>query len=92
MQNIPVAFPPIINNGIMFMIELISYNDFPLFYLIIGIRLYYDAKKHAMYVHYSYFRQNTVYIQSLPKFIYRSTIDKTNKILFPNNCHVYIAR
>ena len=87
-----IAFPQITNNSIMFMIELISYNDIPLFYLIIGIRLYYDAKKHDMYVHYSYFRQNTVYIQSLPKFIYRSTIDKTNKILFPNNCHVYIAR
>ena len=87
-----IAFPKINNNGIQIMIELISYNDIPLFYSIIGIRLYYDAKKHAMYVHYSYFRQNTVYIQSLPKFIYRSTIDKTNKILFPNNCHVYIAR
>ena len=86
-----IAFPQITNNSIMFMIELISYNDIPLFYLIIGIRLYYDAKKHDMYVHYSYFRQNTVYIQSLLKLIYR-TIDRTNKILFPINSHVYIAR
>ena len=86
-----IAFPQKTNNSIKFMIELISYNDIPLFYLVIGIRLYYDAKKHDMYVHYSYFRQNTVYIQSLLKLIYH-TIDKTNKILFPNNCHVYIAR
>ena len=86
-----IAFPKITNNGIQTMIELISYNNIPLFYSIIGIRLYYDYKKHNIYNHYSYFRQNNVYMQSLLKLINR-TIDKTNKILFPINSHVYLAR
>ena len=50
-MNHNIAFPKINNNGIQIMIELISYNDIPLFYSIIGIGLYYDSKKHNIYVH-----------------------------------------